>query len=94
MPETTIRMRLKRGWTVDAALTTPLRTLTDSVDVQGIAVSLTQACAALGLTRQAIHQKAKRRGYTIEYEVNRRFKNQPELFQNLLNQLSLNSDKT
>lgn len=78
LPEN-IYSRLRLGWTIEQALSTPVRNLTSTVDVNGLVLGFQEALNLLGISHQAIYKAAKKNKRTPAEEIQHRFSLNPRL---------------
>ncbi|WP_029151490.1 hypothetical protein [Methylovulum miyakonense] len=75
----TFRTRVQRTGSVESALAFSPK-LTLNFPINGIDLTLDEWCHYLGVSHQAIYKTARKRNLTSLQELQRRFKEQPQLF--------------
>lgn len=75
----TLGGRLRSGWPLEKALTTPVRNMEKTIDVDGVVFEFKQAAQLLGISPQAIYKAAKKNKHTAADEIRARFEQNPHL---------------
>mgnify|MGYP006278548011 CR=1 FL=1 len=75
----TIFSRFHRGWELKDVFAIPVTPKTDTIPLNGTAISFADAIKLLGISHQALYKSAKRRNLSPAEEIQRRFSLQPDL---------------